>query len=58
MRDPSSYKKSKSQSLIRHPKIGEIDIVKDDNLPRRTWKLAEYIFRRDGHICSAVIKLP
>ena len=54
---PLTHKKTKSQ-ILRHPKIGEIVIVKDDNLPRRAWKLAQikdYIFSRDGHIRSAVI---
>ena len=57
---PLTHKKTKSQ-ILRHPKIGEIVIVKDDNLPRKAWKLAQikdYIFSRDGHIRSAVIRLP
>ena len=57
---PLTHKKTKSQ-ILRHPKIGEIVIVKDDNLPHRAWKLAQikdYIFSRDGHIRSAVIQLP
>ena len=47
--------------ISREPKIGEIVLVKDDNLPRRKWKLAlvkEYIFSKDGQIRSVIIQLP
>ena len=36
-------------------------MVKDDNILRRTWKLAlikEYILSKDGQILSVVIQLP
>ena len=57
---PLFHKGSRSQ-ISREPKIGEIVLVKDDNLPRRTWKLAlvkEYIFSKDGQIHSVIIQLP
>ena len=57
---PLSHKESRSQ-LSRQPKIGEIVLVKDDNIPRRTWKLAlikEYILSKDGQIRSVIIQLP
>ena len=43
------------------PKIGEIILVKDDNVLRRTWKLAlikEYILSKDGQNRSVIIQLP
>ena len=46
---------------MRQPKIGEIVLVKDDNQPRRMWKLAlikEYILSKDGQIHTVIIQLP
>ena len=57
---PIVHKGSRSQ-ISRQPKIGEIVLIKDDNLPRRTWKIAqitEHIFSKDGKIRSAVVQLP
>ena len=57
---PLSHKESWSQ-IMRQPKIGEIVLVKDDNQPRRTWKLAlikEYILSKDGQIRTVIIQLP
>ena len=51
---PLSHKKHQSQTS-RQPKVGEIVLVKEDNIPRRLWKLAlikEYIFSKDGEIRS------
>ena len=56
---PLSHKDQWSQ-ISRQPKIGEIVLVKDDNLPCRSRKLAlikEYIFSKDEHICSVIIHL-
>ena len=56
----TSHKESRSQ-ISRQPKIGEIILVKDDNILRRTWKLAlikEYILSKDGQIRSVIIQLP
>ena len=57
---PLSHKESRSQ-ISRQPKIGEIILVKDDNILRRTWKLAlikEYILSKDGQIRLVIIQLP
>ena len=57
---PLTHRGTHSQ-LTRQPKLGEVVIVKDNNLPRGAWKLAqikEFIFSRDGLICSAKIQLP
>ena len=57
---PLSHKESQSQ-ISRQPKIGEIVLVKDDNLPHRLWKLTlikEYILSKDGQIRSVIIQLP
>ena len=57
---PLSHKKHQSQTS-RQPKVGEIVLVKEDNIPRRLWKLAlikEYIFSKDGEIRSVYIQLP
>ena len=57
---PLSHRESRSQ-ILRQPKIGEIVLVKDDNVPRRTWKLAiikEFILSRDRQIRSAIVQLP
>ena len=57
---PSSHKESRSQ-ISRQPKIGEIILVKDDNVLRRMWKLAlikEYSLSKDGQIRSVIIQLP
>ena len=54
---PLSHKKHQLQTS-RQPKVGEIVSVKEDNMPRRLWKLAlinEYIFSKDGEICSVYI---
>ena len=56
----TSHKESLSQ-ISRQPKIGEIILVKDDNVLRRMWKLAlikEYSLSKDGEILSVIIKLP
>ena len=55
----TSHKESQSQ-ISRLPKIGEIILVKDDNVLGRTWKLAlikEYILSKDGQIRSVIIQL-
>ena len=57
-RDPTLTHKSSKSQILRHPKIGDIVIVKDDNLPHMAWKLALITFSRDSNICSAVIQLP
>ena len=47
--------------LKRQPKIGEIVLVKDDNLPCRAWKIAKikpFIFSKDKQIRSVKIQLP
>ena len=57
---PLSHKKHQLQTS-RQPKVGEIVLVKEDNIPRRLWKLAlikEYIFSKDGEIRSVYIQLP
>ena len=50
-----------SQSLIlRQPRIGEIVLVKDENLLCQTWKMAlikKFIFSKDGEIRSVIIQL-
>ena len=54
------HKESRSQ-VVRQPQIGEVVIVRDDYVPRRSWKLArieQSIFSKDGLIRSAKIKLP
>ena len=56
----TSHKESRSK-ISRQPKIGEIILVKDDNVLRRMWKLAlikEYILSKDGQIRSVIIQLP
>ena len=56
----TSHKESRSQ-ISRQPKIGEIILVKDDNVLRRMWKLAlikEYSLSKDGQIRSVIIQLP
>ena len=56
---PLSHKESQSQ-ISRQPKIGEIVLVKDDNLLCRTRKLAlikEYILSKDVQIHSVIIEL-
>ena len=55
------FDKSSRSSILRQPRIGEIVLVKDENLPRRTWKMAlikEFIFSKDGEIRSVIIQLP
>ena len=57
---PLVHKESRSQ-VVRQPQIGEVVIVRDDYVPRRSWKLArieQSIFSKDGLIRSAKIKLP
>ena len=47
--------------MSRQLKIGEIVLVKENNIPRRMWKLAlikDYILSKDGVICSVYIQLP
>ena len=54
----TSHKESRSQ-ISRQPKIGEIILVKDHNVPRRMWKLAlikQYILSKDGQIRSVIIQ--
>jgi hypothetical protein len=44
---------------MQHPKVGEIVIVKEDQKPRNTWKLAivkQLITGRDGVIRAAKLK--
>ena len=44
---------------MQHPKVGEIVIVKEDQKPRNTWKLAivkQLITGRDGVIRAAELK--
>ena len=56
----TSHKESRLQ-ISRQPKIGEIILVKDDNILCRTWKSAlikEYILSKDGQIRSVIIQLP
>ena len=56
----TSHKESQSQ-ISRQPKIGEIILVKDDNVLCRMWKSAlikEYSFSKDGQIWSVIIQLP
>ena len=56
----TSHKESRSQ-ISRQPKIGKIILLKDDNVLRRTWKLAlikEYILSKDRQIRSVIIQLP
>ena len=53
--------KNFSSQIVRQPIIGEIVLVKDENMPCRTWKLAlvkEHIFSKDGQIRSVKIELP
>ena len=41
--------------------MGEIVLVREDNVPRRVWKLAkikQFIFSKDGQIRSVIIILP
>ena len=55
----TSHKESQSQ-ISRQPKIGEIILVKVDNVLRRTWKSAlikEYVLSKDGQIRSVIIQL-
>ena len=57
---PLTHKGPKSQ-VKRQPKIGEIVIIKDDNLPRRAWKLGRiksYIFSKDNQIRAVKVQLP
>ena len=57
---PLAHKGPQSQ-VKRQPKIGEIVLVKDDNLPRRAWKIAKiksFIFSKDKQICAVKIQLP
>ena len=54
---PLSHKVSRSQ-ISRQPKIGEIILVKDDNVLCRTWKLALNILSKDGQICTVITQLP
>ena len=53
--------RSPRSQISRQPKIGEIILVKDDNILCRMWKLAlitEYILSKDGQIRSVIIQLP
>ena len=57
---PLEHRGPKSQ-VRRTPEIGEIVILRDDDLPRRMWKLAkvtELIRGRDSQIRAAKVKLP
>ena len=57
---PLAHKGPRSQ-VKRQPKIGEIVLVKDDNLPRRAWKIAKiksFIFSKDKQIRAVKIQLP
>ena len=57
---PLTHKGPRSQ-VKRQPKIGEIVIIKDDNLPRRTWKLGRiksHIFSKDNQIRAVKVQLP
>ena len=56
---PLAHKGPRSQ-VKRQPKIGEIVIIKDDNLPRRAWKLGRiksYIFSKDNQIRAVKVQL-
>ena len=56
---PLTHKGPKAQ-VKRQPKIGEIVIIKDDNLPRRAWKLGRiesYIFSKDNQIRAVKAQL-
>ena len=56
---PLTHKGPKAQ-VKRQPKIGEIVIIKDDNLPRRAWKLGRiksYIFSKDNQIRAVKVQL-
>ena len=57
---PLEHKHPKSQSLME-PKEGSIVIVKDNNLPRSTWKLGRILClipSSDSRVRSAEILLP
>ena len=54
----TSLEESRSQ-ISRQPKIGEIILVKDQNVLRRMWKLAlikHHILNKDGQIRSVIIQ--
>ena len=47
--------------MLRQPQIGEIVLVRDENIPRRVWKLAkvkEFILSRDNQVRSVKVQLP
>ena len=55
------HHKGSHLEISRQPKVGEIVILQDENMPRRTWKLAlikEFIHSKDGQIRSVKIELP
>ena len=55
------FQKGSRSSILRQPRIGEIVLVKDENLPRQTWKMAlikKFIFSKDGETPSVIIQLP
>ena len=57
---PLFHKGSQSQ-IVRKPRLWEIVLVREDNLPRRAWKMAKInksIFGKDGQIHSVIILLP
>ena len=56
----TSHKESRSQ-ISRQPKIGEITLVKDDNILCRTWKLAlikEYVLSKMDRFVQLLFNYP